>query len=178
MKKLFIVAFLILSIINIEAAESDFHNFTLTSANGEKFESKDFKGKSILVVNIATRCGYTDQLDDLEALYKKYQSKDFVILGIPSNDFGSQTPEDDQKIAKFCRLKYGVTFPITSKVVVNGPNKIPFMKSIIKSAGGNEIEWNFEKFLFDKNGNFVKRFSSATSPSNDSLRIAIEETLK
>jgi len=173
MKTLALLTFLILGSFQILNA-SELYQFSLISSKGESLNLKKFQGKALLVVNIATRCGYTGQLDGLEKLYAKYKAKGFEVLGVPSNDFGSQTPEGNAEIAKFCRLKYGVNFDLSHKVIVKGSQKVPLMEYLIKTSGGGEIAWNFEKFLFDRNGRFVKRFSSDTSPSNSSL----EEHLK
>ena len=157
MKLLFILMIPFLTFAN------EFHNLKALDTKGKELSFSSFKGKAVLVVNIATKCGYTGQLDDLEKLYQENQ-KDLVIVGVPSNDFGSQTPENDQEVAKFCRLKYGVSFPITKKVAVKGKDAPKFMQNILSSAGGEEIKWNFEKFLFDKNGEFVARFPSNKKP--------------
>lgn len=146
--------------------------------NGEAFNWADYKGKSILIVNIATRCGYTKQLKGLQAISEKYKTKGFAVVGVPSNDFGGQTPEDDQGVKKFCENAFGVSFPLTEKLVVRGPDKHPLYKSLL-AAGPNqsEIAWNFEKFLIDKNGLLRARFKSAVEPESGELTNAIEQTL-
>ena len=153
------------------------YDYNLKSARGKELKLSDFKGKILLVVNIATRCGYTGQLDDLEKLYKKYQAKGLVVLGVPSNDFGGQTPEKDQEVAKFCKLNYGVTFPLTSKTKVSGKNKSDFFNYVIKTSGGDEIGWNFEKFLFNKEGKLLKRYSSSEKPLGPNMDKAIKGLL-
>lgn len=137
-----------------------------------------YKGKVVLLVNIATRCGYTGQLEGLEKLYQKFKDKGLVVLGVPSNDFGSQTPENNEEVKKFCQLNYGVSFPLTPKAVVKGPKKEPLFKTLVKSEKGEkEIEWNFEKFLIDRGGKLVKRFSSNVAPQDTQLVSAIEAAL-
>lgn len=160
------------------ASETNLYQQSIKSAQGNEIKISDYKGKALLIVNIATRCGYTGQLDDLEALYQKYKDKGFVVLGIPSNDFFSQTPENDKKVVEFCRLKYGVSFPLTSKVIVKGKKKHPFAQYIVDVSKEGEIGWNFTKFVFNRQGKFVDRFSSSVSPDNKKLIKAIEQALK
>jgi len=139
---------------------------------------KDYKGKTVLVVNIATRCGYTPQLESLEKLYGKYKDKNFVVLGVPSNDFGGQTPENDKDVAKFCKLNYGVTFPLAPKTVVKGQDKDPFIKALLEQTSDeSEIGWNFEKFLINKDGKLVGRFKSSVKPDDKELQNKIESQL-
>jgi len=145
------------------------YDFSINASNGDAINMKDFKNKPILLVNIATRCGYTKQLDDIEALYQKLKTKDLIVLGIPSNDFGSQTPEDDAKVADFCKLKYGVKFPLTKKVVVIGDKAHPLIKYAVKESGGKEIRWNFEKFLFNSDGKFKARYESSKIPTEKEI---------
>ena len=151
-------------------------DFELTDTKGKKIESNQVKGKATLYVNIATRCGYTGQLDDIEKLYKKYKDKGLKVVGIPSNDFGSQTPENGEEINKFCRLKYGTTFPITKKTPVTGKEKHPLV-AFLTSKSGKEIGWNFEKFLVNAKGETVKHFRSSTAPMGEELTKAIEALL-
>ncbi len=137
-----------------------------------------YKGKTLLIVNIATRCGYTPQLEGLEKLYQSYKDKGLVILGIPSNDFGGQTPEKNEKVKEFCSLKYGVTFPLTNKAVVKGDKKEDLIAWLIKKSGSEqEIGWNFEKFLVDKSGKNVERFQSGVEPDSKDLKLAIEKKI-
>ena len=143
---------------------------TIIEASPELINSKD---KTILFVNIATRCGYTPQLEGLETLYQKYKDQGLKIIGIPTNDFGSQTPESNEKVASFCRLKYGVSFPITKKAKVSDP----LMMAILKKAKREKIQWNFEKFLFSKDGKFEKHFESNVEPQSKKLTQSIEKLL-
>lgn len=178
MKKLITIILTTLPLMVMSSSEPKIFRHKIKSVKNTDIALESYKGKSLLFVNIATRCGYTGQLGGLEDLYKKYKDKGLVIIGIPSNDFGSQTPEGNKQIGNFCRLKYGVSFPIAKKVQVKGSEKHPLVQHLVKASGGREIKWNFEKFLFDKNGKFVYRFLSSIDPKNRKLIKYIEDTLK
>ena len=138
------------------------------------------KGKTVLIVNIASQCGYTPQLEGLESLYKKYQDKKFVVLGVPTNDFGGQTPENDKEMLEFCQKNYQVTFPVLAKRTVKGKEKRELYKFLTEETPvgiKGEIGWNFEKFLVDKNGKVIGRYGSSTKPSDSELMRKIESTL-
>lgn len=152
------------------------NSIELEQTDGKKISLKEYTGKPVLIVNIATRCGYTGQLDNLEKVYKEYSSKGLIVLGLPSNDFGGQTPEDNKEVAKFCRLKYGATFPILKKAKVTGVDKHPIIKALLDKTNGKEISWNFEKFLIDKKGN-VTRYSSSVKPDSDEMKKAIDAAI-
>lgn len=127
----------------------------------------NFRNKNVMIVNTASNCGLTPQFEGLEKLYRKYREKDFVILGFPCNQFGNQEPGDEKSISEGCVLNFGVTFPMFSKIEVNGKNAHPlfrYLKSELKGLFGGRIKWNFTKFLIDKEGRPVKRFSPATKP--------------
>ncbi|MGY6557951.1 MAG: glutathione peroxidase [Nitritalea sp.] len=148
-------------------AATRFYDFTATTLQGKEVSMEEFKGKKILVVNTASKCGLTPQFEGLENLYKKYKDKDFVILGFPCNQFGNQEPGDEASIASGCVLNYGVTFPMFSKVDVNGDAAHPIFKYLKKQLGGlfgSSIKWNFTKFLIDEKGRPVKRFAPVTKP--------------
>lgn len=135
--------------------------------DGKDVDLKSYEGKILLIVNTASKCGFTPQYEGLEALYEKYKDKGLVVLGFPCDQFAHQEPGDDAQIASFCKLNYGVTFPIMSKVEVNGPNAHPvfaFLKSRAPGVAGDSIKWNFTKFLVAKDGQTVKRFASTTEP--------------
>lgn len=152
----------------------------ITIFDGTKKETtlSAYKGKPILIVNIATQCGYTKQLEALEQVYEKYRSQGLVVLGIPSNDFGGQTPENDIEVEKFCKLRYGVTFPLTTKQTVKGDGKTALIKELIAADGKNEeIAWNFEKFLLDRNGKLVGRYKSSVEPDDGQITKTIEKAL-
>lgn len=127
----------------------------------------DYRGKTVIVVNTASKCGLTPQYEGLENLYKKYKDRGLIVLGFPCNQFGNQEPGQSSDIESFCQLNYGVSFPIFEKVDVNGANAHPlfvYLKSKLGGIFGSSIKWNFTKFIIDKNGNPVKRFSPYTKP--------------
>ena len=137
-----------------------------------------FKGKVLLIVNTASKCGFTPQYADLEALYQQYKDRGLVILGVPSNDFGHQEPGTEQVIADFCQINYGVTFPMTAKEVVSGKNAHPFYRWAKQKLGfGSAPKWNFHKYLINRNGELVTYFYSTTSPKAKRLVNAIEKAL-
>ncbi|KAF9917804.1 peroxiredoxin hyr1 [Linnemannia zychae] len=153
-------------------------NFFQLKAKGMSHQTVDmseFKNKVVLVVNVASKCGFTDQYSELEALYEKYKDKGFTIIGFPCNQFGSQEPGTEEEIKSFCRLNYGVTFPLMAKIDVNGKNEDPvytFLKSQKSGIlGMTRIKWNFEKFLIRKDGAVYERYPSTTSPSSISKDI-------
>lgn len=146
--------------------------------DGTAVDLAKYKGKVVLVVNVASRCGYTPQYTGLQKLYETYKDKGLVVLGFPANEFGGQEPGSDTDIAKFCSSKYGVTFDMFSKVVVKGPNKSPLYKSLTESATPpGEVSWNFEKFLIGRDGAIVGRYKSAVAPEDAKLTGAIETAL-
>jgi glutathione peroxidase len=158
---------------------SNFHQFKATSLQNKEIDMENYKGKVVLVVNTASKCGLTPQYEGLEKLYKDYKDKGLVILGFPCNQFGKQEPGGAKEIAEGCLINYGVTFPMFSKIEVNGDNAHPiykYLKSELKGTFGNRIKWNFTKFLIDKDGTPYKRFSPTTTP--DKLRSHIETLLK
>ena len=145
-------------------------DYSARTIDGEDKSLKDYDGKVLLVVNVASHCGFTGQYDGLEKLYQKYRDRGLVVLGFPCNQFGGQESADEQEIKSFCRLTYNVTFPMFSKIDVNGSNAHPLFK-FLKSAqpglmGIQRIAWNFTKFLVDRNGNVVKRFATIVTPAS------------
>ena len=147
--------------------KSGFYQLSAKSLQGGQIPMGTYTGKTLLVVNTAGKCGLTPQLAGLEALYRKYKDKGLVILGFPCNQFANQEPGDSKAISEFCRINYGVTFPMFSKVDVNGKNAHPVFKYLrkeLRGIGGSRIKWNFTKFLVDKNGKAVKRFAPVTGP--------------
>jgi len=148
------------------AEESKIYSFVVKNAKNEDVKMSEFKNKVILIVNVASKCGYTNQYEGLEALYKKYKEKNFVVLGFPSNEFLGQEPGSNEEIQKFCKLKYGVEFPVLAKIEVNSDSADPLYKWL-KSQKGFEgrITWNFNKFLINKNGAVVKRYGSSDKPN-------------
>lgn len=161
-------------------AASSIYTFTLNSIDGQPAPLANYKGKVILVVNVASQCGYTPQYSALEATYEKYKDKGFVILGFPANNFGSQEPGTNEEIKTFCNRKYNVTFPMYSKISVKGEDQAPLYAYLTKDTGAGisgEIKWNFTKFLVDRNGNVVQRFESAVTPDSKEVVAAIEKQL-
>ncbi len=144
-----------------------FNDFTVETTKGEKVGMDSYKGKVILVVNTATKCGLAPQFDGLEQLHQKYKDKGLVVLGFPCSQFLNQEPETNETVVEACRINHGVTFQLFAKIDVNGKNAHPlykFLKSQLGGVFGSKIKWNFTKFLIDKNGKPVKRFSPSTLP--------------
>ena len=149
------------------------YQFTVTDLYGKAFDFSSLKGKKILVINTASECGLTPQYKDLEAIYKKYKNNNFVIVGFPANNFGSQEPGSNEQIAKFCHLNYGVTFPMMSKISVKGSDKHPIYQFLTqKSKNGlqdSEVEWNFQKYLINEEGKLVKVLSPRVLPTDAAI---------
>lgn len=147
--------------------KENFYQFSATSLQGKEIQMDSYKGKTVLVVNTASKCGLTPQFEGLETLYQKYKDKGLVILGFPCNQFANQEPGDEKSISEGCVINYGVTFQMFSKIDVNGKDAHPIFKYLKKELGtifGSKIKWNFTKFLIDTNGKPVKRFSPTTTP--------------
>jgi glutathione peroxidase len=156
--------------LTLFTANAPVYEFKLTSIKGEPFSLAKYRGKKILVVNTASKCGFTPQYAELEKLYETYKDK-LVIVGFPANNFGGQEPGTDQDIQTFCHDNYSVSFPMSTKVSVKGDDIAPLFKYLTTAPNPDftgDIKWNFEKFLIDENGNLIHRFRSATKPmSND-----------
>ena len=150
-------------------------NFSCKDVNGKKINLSNYSGKVILIVNTASKCGFTPQYKGLQELYKNYSNQDFEILGFPCNQFAKQEPGTDLEILEFCNINYEITFPIFSKIKVNGPSAHPLFKFLTTEKPGllgtNSIKWNFTKFLINRNGEPVKRFSSKTTPEEISSEV-------
>jgi glutathione peroxidase len=150
----------------------------MKSLDGKPVDLAAYKGKVVLIVNVASRCGYTRQYAGLQKLYDSHKDKGLVVLGFPANDFGAQEPGSDADIAKFCSTTYGVTFPMFSKITVKGDGKTPLYKALTEAADPKgEVAWNFEKFLIGKDGSVVGRFKSGVAPDSAELAKAIEAEL-
>lgn len=146
-----------------------FYDFSAVKMNGQEIKMEDFKGKTILVVNTASKCGFTPQLAGLEKLYRQYAGEGLVILGFPCNQFAGQDPNSNKEISEFCLVNYGVTFPMFQKIEVNGENTHPLYTYLKKQAPGifgSRIKWNFTKFLIDRHGTVVKRYAPFHKPEN------------
>ena len=148
------------------------HEFEVTTLNGEKQSLSEHKGKHVLIVNVASACGFTKQYEGLQKLHTQFDGKGFAVLGFPCNQFGQQEPGTAEEIKTFCSTKFGVTFPMFAKIDVNGENAAPLYQYL---TGGTEIKWNFEKFLIDGDGKIVKRYPSDATP--DSIAPDIESAL-
>lgn len=163
-------------------AANSVHEFKMNSIDGKPVDLSALKGKVVLLVNVASKCGYTPQYSGLESLYRKYKDQGFVIVGVPANNFGSQEPGTNEEIKQFCSRKYDVTFPMMSKVSVKGSDIDPLYQFLTdKSANpstGGEVKWNFTKFLIGKDGKVAARFEPAVAPEAPELTSAVEKALK
>jgi len=161
-------------------AEKNLYSFQVKTPNNENLPLEKYRGQVILVVNVASKCGFTPQYEGLEELYEKYQSQGFTILGFPCNQFGAQEPGNDEEIQSFCKLTYDVTFPVMAKVDVNGDKADPLYNWLKESAPGilgtEAIKWNFTKFLIGRNGEVIKRYAPNTEPKE--IVTDIEKALK
>src|SRR5271169_4177885 len=149
-------------------AASGLYTFTLKSIDGTPSPLANYKGKVVLVVNVASQCGYTPQYSALQATYEKYKDQGFVILGFPANNFGAQEPGTNEEIKTFCTRKYSVTFPMYSKISVKGADQAPLYGYLTETGAGmaGDIKWNFTKFLVDRDGKVVQRFEPAVTPDS------------
>jgi glutathione peroxidase len=166
-----------LALSTSQALSEDLFDFKVKTIDVKSFSLSDYKTKkkAFLIVNTASKCGYTDQYEGLQKLYESHKDQGLVVLGFPSNDFGGQEPENNSKIKKFCKLNYGVKFPLFSKGPVKGGEAQPLFQWLTKAGG--PVKWNFEKFLVDAQGKLIKRFRSGVTPNSDELMSAIETTL-
>ncbi|HLR03449.1 MAG TPA: glutathione peroxidase [Virgibacillus sp.] len=145
------------------------YDFSAKTIDGEEKSLGDYKGKTLLIVNTASKCGFTPQYEGLENLYQTYKDQDFAVLGFPCNQFNNQDPGTDDEISEFCQKNYGVSFPMFSKIDVNGENAHPLFKYLTSEEKGmvtKNIKWNFTKFLVNKDGDVVDRFAPQTKPEN------------
>jgi len=156
------MAMIILGMILISPllrGQHSFYDFTVKDISGDEFPLSQLMGKKVLVVNTASKCGLTPQYEDLEALYEKYGGEDFVIIGFPSNDFAGQEPGTNEEIAEFCKLNYGVTFPMMSKITVKGDDIHPLYQWLTEASENgvedSKVSWNFQKYMIDEHGNLV-----------------------
>ena len=155
------------------------YDFTMPNIDGKPTSLKKFKGKVLLVVNVASQCGNTPQYEQLEAVYEKYQKQGLVVLGFPANNFGAQEPGTEAEIKTFCTSKYNVKFPMFSKISVKGEDIAPLYKWLLaQSKSTTDVDWNFAKFLVGKDGNTVKRYSSRLKPDSAQIVADLEAALK
>lgn len=167
------------SLTSANTVSQNLYNFSAMNIQGKETNMSDFKGKVVLVVNTASKCGFTSQFEGLEELYKKYKNEGLVIVGFPSNQFGNQDPGSNDEILEFCQANYGVTFPMFEKIDVNGENAHPiytYLKNNVPNTEADNIKWNFTKFLIGKDGKPVKRFESSVKPAD--IEKDIQELLK
>ena len=168
--KILFLVLLIFSSINAKEIQMNIYDFNVKTIDGQEISMSKYKGKVLLIVNVASKCGFTSQYEGLEKLFEKYKNEDFMILGFPSNQFANQEPESNEKIKEFCSLTYDVKFDMFAKIDVNGKNESPlytFLKNEQKGIlGTKDIKWNFTKFLVDKDGNIVNRYGSSTTPES------------
>ena len=170
-------SFLIMSMMPAE--QQTIYQFKVKDIDGKTFDFATLKGKKIMIVNTASKCGLTPQYEQLEALYDKYKNKNFVIVGFPANDFMSQEPGSDKEIAQFCQLNYGVSFPMMSKISVKGKDMHPVYHFLTEKAKNgledSKVEWNFQKYLIDENGHLVRVVSPRILPNDQSIIAWIEK---
>ena len=167
-----------LSFAALAAETGNAYQFDFVSIDGKPMPLSEFKGKTVLVVNTASQCGYTPQYSALEAVYKKYKDKGFVVVGVPSNDFGGQEPGSNAEIKKFCEGNYDVDFPLTAKYDVKGDNAHPFYKWAANVGGQPAVPaWNFHKLLIGPNGQLVSEWPSKVTPDSAAVQTAIEAQL-
>jgi len=183
MTKLLVPAMLCLLICaaGVIGGEKSVFDYTLNTIDGQPAPLSAYKGKVVMLVNVASRCGFTPQYTALEAIYEKYKDRGFVIVGIPANNFGAQEPGTNQEIKTFCQSKYNVKFPMMAKVSVKGDDKTPLYQYLTdKSANpktGGDIQWNFTKFLVGPDGQIITRFEPAVTPDSPEVAAAIEKAL-
>lgn len=162
-------------------SEKSMYEFTMKDIDGKDVKLDAYKGKVVMIVNTASKCGYTPQYEGLEALYEKYKDKGFVVLGFPANNFMGQEPGTEKEIKEFCTLKYNVTFPMFSKISVKGTDQHPFYSFLTNKAtdpgSDGDITWNFEKFLADRSGKIIARYPPKTKPDDAEVVKAVETAL-
>lgn len=165
--------------VNTDAKSPNIYEYTVKDINKKEVKLSDYKGKVLLIVNVASQCGFTKQYSGLQEIYEKYKDQGFEVLGFPCNDFGGQEPGSNEEITEFCSLNFNVTFPMFDKVKVLGDEKEPLFEALTNNTvtGKSNIKWNFEKFIIDKKGNVVDRFRSITKPESKKITSLIEKEL-
>ena len=154
------------------------YDFNFKDLDGSNLSLSEYKGKVIIVVNVASQCGFTSQYEDMQKVWDKYQSKGVVMLGVPSNDFGKQEPGSNEDIKNFCEVKFGISFPMTEKVSVKGSEAHPFYIWAKENHGKSAVpKWNFHKIIIDKNGKIAETFTSITNPSSKKFIKALEKLI-
>jgi glutathione peroxidase len=170
------------SVAPTNAGEKGVYDFSAKTMDGKMVSLSTYKGKVLLIVNVASRCGFTPQYKGLEALYRKYRDQGFTILAFPANNFAGQEPGTDAEIREFCTLNYDVTFPLFSKISVKGEDQHPLYRFLTSDEAnpstGGEVQWNFQKYLVGRNGKVLAKFLSRVKPMSGGLTSAIEKALK
>lgn len=179
MKSFILMLITMMCAVSLEAQNKSFYDFTVETIDGKEYPLSQLKGKKVLVVNVASKCGLTPQYAQLEELYEKYKNKDFVIIGFPANNFLSQEPGTNKEIAQFCSLNYGVTFPMMAKISVKGKNMAPLYQWLTKKElNGKQdvsVQWNFQKFMIDEDGQWVGTVSPRESPFSEEIVTWLEK---
>jgi len=159
--------------------DSNIKDISVKDIDGKEIKLSGYKGKVLLIINVASECGYTPQYEGLQKIYEQYKDKGFEILAFPCNDFGAQEPGTNEEIKNFCSAKYNVTFKLFDKIKIIGEDKSPLYEILINNTDDRgDVKWNFEKFLIDKSGNIISRFRSKVKPESEELTKAVEELLK
>jgi len=178
MKTLFGIAMTLVLSITALGQNKTLHDFIVTDINGQSFDLAELKGKKVLVVNTASKCGYTPQYDDLQKLHTLYRNDNFVVIGFPANNFMNQEPGSNAEIKEFCSQEYGVTFPMMQKISVKGKDIHPLYQWLTqKSKNGvkdSKVKWNFQKYLIDEQGHLLDVFSPGTNPLDDAITSKIK----
>jgi glutathione peroxidase len=179
MKKAFVLLAMLLTVQLFAQTSNNLHGFVVMDIEGKSFNLSALKGKKVLVVNTASKCGLTPQYEELEKLYQTYKDKNFIIIGFPANNFMKQEPGTNEEIAEFCQKNYGVSFPMMAKISVKGDDIHPFYQWLTQKAkNGKEdadVQWNFQKFMIDESGNWVGYVSPKTKPFDNKIVSWIEQ---
>lgn len=176
---IFILALMALLFESTMMGQTGFYDFKVEDIHGKEYDLAQLKGKKVLVVNTASKCGFTPQYEGLENIYRKYGGDDFIVLGFPSNDFLGQEPGTNEEIATFCSTRFEVSFPMMSKISVKGKQKHPLYRWLTTGSengvGDSKVSWNFQKYMIDENGNLVGHFSPKKKPESDEIIAWITE---
>ncbi len=165
----------------LKEGEKSIYDFKVKNIDGKEVYFNEYKGKVMVIINVASKCGFTPQYEDMQALYKEYQDKGVVVMGFPANNYGKQEPGTEAEIKEFCTANFNITFPMFSKVSTKGDDQHPLFKYLTSLENPDfkgEIKWNFEKFIIGKDGKLLRRFRSKTNPSSDEFKQAVEDALK
>lgn len=168
------------TLFNLSNMDGNIQDYVVKDIELNEVKLSEYNGDVLLIINVASKCGYTRQYTGLQKIYDKYKDQGFKVLGFPCNDFGNQEPGSNEEIQEFCSVNFNVTFPMFDKVKVLGDDKTPLFEELTNNevTGKSDIKWNFEKFLIDKEGNIVKRFRNKTEPEDEELISLIEKELK